>query len=990
MKNFFEKTDFSQSENPQSDIPQQEQKKKISPANDKNPARLKSMSHSTSDHLQSMEEFYETRNLLLQDIDYPLIRRAWFTLSHLLLDEHAHIIDMGCDDGAITFAMAVLAPNMRFTGVDKNKRLIKKAQDMYGDRISNLDFVHGDITKDIMPPESVDAIINNDILHEVYSSARYSESIIRTTMAQHYKMLKSGGTLFIRDFARPPPEDYVMIELPDEESFSDDLYDLSEADLLVWYSEHARPRQDADCGGFFLEELPPRRPRTRLFRLPYKWAYEFVLRKDNRETWEKDLPVEYTFYTPREFRKELRALGMRVQYSAPYWDEDIIEERFEGKFRLYESDGTALGHPPTCYISVSKKLPERRSLYIAERRPAMNEDTSLKVYAMRNEETGKISDVVKRDITPAEILPFHITDEGRLKIYLHDGIPRGVANAVPRNGINIDDKRWSGHMIESLSVDVNTIYGMDGSDMKSVVKFSRDYLGLKPQTNAILVHGPDYYPAPDYIDEKIETYYIEVQRSDKPVVPKHFGIDRAKFQAKGDIHEYDAQQVLNAISVGLIPHARLELQILSLFEHLGLQAETWTNKDVQLQRQNIGKKQDTAKLLHDLAAEDKRFKEIKGTVGDLRPVNSIFVEEGQNKGSLDGLNAQNINFIVSDEKTINTAVVIPLTSDLEGTVHAGFNFDFLPVPQRHEGSGATMKAPSFNIPKDVKTIKQIKKFVADQFDISPDSVLRLGESYFNHIGLTQQRIYPFAIATPAGGLKDPNTQFIPIHQFRLLWRALSKDTHMMVVLARAYQFLHSDIKNDYKMRVKNIVKERFEGKVPDWSVPITYVEPPGKKEPKPGNNLDLAQKNAPATSKKPQPSEIPAQQTQSPATAPPQQGKKQQQQPTPAPTQISASPAEPASPPPPMTAPLAAHPVQPDTVAPDSPATKMPPAQKPATPEQTSFNRQNAKADTANETSDPVDTNIALSDDFAELEELAEAVENTLPLPPEPPKPERW
>ena len=35
--------------------------------------------------------------------------------------------------------------------------------------------------------------------------------------------------------------------------------------------------------------------------------------------------MEYTFFTKREFRKELRALGARVQYSGPYYDEDTGE-----------------------------------------------------------------------------------------------------------------------------------------------------------------------------------------------------------------------------------------------------------------------------------------------------------------------------------------------------------------------------------------------------------------------------------------------------------------------------------------------------------------------------------------------------------------------------------------------------------------------------------------------------------------------------------------
>lgn len=50
----------------------------------------------------------------------------------------------------------------------------------------------------------------------------------------------------------------------------------------------------------------------------------------------------------------------------------------------------------------------------------------------------------------------------------------------------------------------------------------------------------------------------------------------------------------------------------------------------------------------------------------------------------------------------------------------------------------------------------------------------------------------------------------------------------MVVIARAWRMLSSDIRHDYKMRVQEIVQERFSGKVADWSIPMSYAQPPGK------------------------------------------------------------------------------------------------------------------------------------------------------------------
>src|SRR5690606_27450656 len=225
---------------------------------------------------------------------------------------------------------------------------------------------------------------------------------------------------------------------------------------------------------FFLEELPPRFPRTRLFRLPHKWAYEFILRKDNRQHWETALPMEYTFYTQREFRRELRAIGARVQYSGPYWDDELIEQRIEKNIRLYADNHTLLGPPPTCFIAMAYKMAERKSLNIEERRPSETQQSRLSITAMRDQKTGRPSDVVSRGQDMSEIIPYRIDEENQLKVYLHDGIAKSLVNAVPRRGINIDGRQWSGHMIEPVAVDSAIMADLGEPDFKNTTIFARN------------------------------------------------------------------------------------------------------------------------------------------------------------------------------------------------------------------------------------------------------------------------------------------------------------------------------------------------------------------------------------------------------------------------------------------------------------------------------------------------------------------------------------
>lgn len=782
----------------------------------------------------NLEEYFEQRREILKDIPYKTVRKAWFTLSHLLLPDGAYVADIGCDDGTLTFCMAAIAPRLRFIGVDRNKRAINKAKQTYD--LHNLEFRQGDSTQTgiagALEEGSVDAIVNAFVLHEVFSDSRYSEQIVSDTIKRQFKALKTGGVMLIHDYARMMPEDFALLEFPDKPSLGEGLTYMSDPDLLVWYSGQARPKQDPGCGGFFLEELPPRRPRTRLFRLPFKWAYEFIMRKDDRERWEKDLPTEFTYFTMREFRRELRMLGARVQYSAPLWDEDMIEERFEGKFRLMSDDGKPMGPPPTSFIALATKLPERRSLLIEERRPSAGGKPTLKISLMRNEQNGALVDVVSRDENFSEVLPYRLSSLGRLKIYLHDGIARGIVNAVPRKGINIDGKRWSGHMVEAISVKEGALENAKDFDFKQTVLFARDYLGLRPRKDSRVVQGPNYYPSPDFIDERVYTYYLNVEKHTGSTHPRESVVALQQFQSKGDIREFDAQQILNAIAVGMIPNARLELQILSLFNHLKIPPENWISKDITLEIGEITSKLDVRRdLLSRFAETDSRYKEIKGTAGQLRSINSSFVEEGQAQGGRAGLHSKDLDFVVSEEKTVNIALVIPFTAGLKKDVHAAFLLDHLPVPQRHEGNGLTANVPSFEIPAGIVDIKQMKSFIADKFGVLPHMVFKLGESYYTQIGITPQRIYPFGVAAPHGALDDPSAFFYPLAQFRMLWGMIAKSTHFMTVLARGFKYMQPHIKAEYRIKVNTIMAEQLAGKAPDWSVPIAYEPPPGKDAP---------------------------------------------------------------------------------------------------------------------------------------------------------------
>lgn len=725
----------------------------------------------------------------LEGLPRSIVRKAWFTLAHLLVQPGATIVDLGCEDGAMAYAMSVMSPQSRIIGVDMDRRKTQKARDLYAS--SNLEFMTGDISSaSLFKPVSIDAIVNSFVLHEIYSGSFYNNRTVVQSLTSQMAWLRPEGLMYIRDFAMPSTGEFVLMEMPDVDSKGPDLDQLSEADLLVWYSEHARPRQDPGCTGFFLEELPPRFPRTRLFRLPSKWAYEFIMRKDEREIWQAELPKEYTFFTDREFRRTLRSLGARVLYTAPHWDDQHVKAHFDGHFRLYSEDGKPLGSPPTSCITVAQKSNERHSLRLNERRPSQKGNSTLRINAMRNDLDGRLIDVISREISLTEILPYRITEAGELNVFVHHGVPRGIVNAVPRNGRDLDGKRWSGHMTEAIAVNSELIDTIAEDDAKSAVHLMRDMIGLKPLHGKTLLKGPYFYPAPDFIDERIETRYIEVEQPPGRLELKAVTPDLAGFQAKGVIMEMSAQAILNAISVGIVPNAQLELQILALYEKLGMKAESWSDCPLALKEYDVPKT-DVRDLLAKMTEQDDRYRTARGSAGQWKALQSIFVDEGHVNGSLTGLASRDIDFAVSDETTENIAVVLPLVKNMSGETMVGYVTDYLPVPQRYKGSGFTVSAPMLPLPRDITTMDAARQYIADHFKVKPEHISRMGESFFCHIGITPQRVYPFAMTAPFSadsGVQNGSTQY---SLMRDLWMLLYWDNSrsFMKTLSIAYKNL---------------------------------------------------------------------------------------------------------------------------------------------------------------------------------------------------------
>jgi SAM-dependent methyltransferase len=736
----------------------------------------------------------EERQKLAKEIPSHIIKKAWFCLSHLLLDSDATIIDAGCLDGKMTYAMAALHPDKNFIGIDINRNFIDDAHTKYNRE--NLTFRADNLFENFAKQNSVDAIINSFFLHEVYSASQYNPRAISKILDQQYKALKHNGYILIRDFIVPPSNEYVLIEFKDIHDKGNDIETMSEADLLIWFSEKVCAADATHGAGFFLEEIPPTYPNTRMFRLPIKWAYEFINRKDDRKTLLNDIHKEYAFFTEQEFRRELRAMGMRVVYSGPHWDDGFLKTRYDGKVRLYKEDGSNLGPPPNSFMILAQKVTEKRSHIVLERRASRSRKGKIHLRTVRDDRTGKISDIATRDLELAEIIPYRVDENGKLKIYLHENYPRGLVNAVPRSGRNLDGRTWSGHLTEAITIPTSSVQDWENQIVQEFQKITQQKIGVRASLDSVFENGPGFYPDPYRIDERIVTHYYRTESYHKLFPAKHTTYDADQFPDIGRIREFDAQDILNAITVGLIPAPRLETQILALSQRVKIPVEVWEDMPIHLSEVKAEDIKDLSSLVKKMSVKDTRFKDIKGSAGNIRVMQSVFVDEGRDEtGGATSLAARDIEFIHADDSTVNTAVILPLVKDLSGEVLAGICTEYLPVPQRYRGNGMMATLPSFPLPKEITDMDSARRYIAEKFRLDAKFVGRMGESYFTHIGITPHRIFPFVVSNTrfawAKGIPHGATQLAPLSN---LWKMLYWDNHdsFIKIAAMAYKNLCQD------------------------------------------------------------------------------------------------------------------------------------------------------------------------------------------------------
>jgi SAM-dependent methyltransferase len=702
-------------------------------------------------------------------MDKTMRQKLAFVGAHFLLDAGSRIADMGCGSGSGSYQLALLNPQIHVIGVDISPESIRFAGERY--KLPNLQFMVGDAAQPLFVGRPLDGILSSSTLHHVYTFSGYSHDAVRAALASHLQCLRENGIFVLRDFVNPAKDAHVLLELPDTPSRGNAVAELADADLLKLFARTARPL-DKRCGaGFFLEEVDPRRPATRLFRLPHKWAAEFILRKDYRHDWDVEILEEYTYFTADEFADALRGAGGRLLCAGPYWNPWIVKNRFEGKVRLLDEGGQDLGWPATNFVAVTQRVRNGASLRLTERRSSEAAPSFLIVDSLK-EEAGSVYDLIKRPHPVCDILPWRLADGG-LWIAARHGYPRPITRAVPRGPTMIDGSRWGGYLIEPVTGMVDR----DAAD-DAVAAVLMERAGIPQDAIVGIDAGLSYYPSPGGIDEVVGSLFVEVAA---PLQVRLLSAAVSGFSMAGELREFNAQDLLRAAHVGVLPEARLEMNVYALMAKLAIPPDPFIGEMIDVADKPLPAATRRARLGELLARPaEAPFKQSGVRAGYLRLVRSVFADQAEENGLARTLAEQELEFVLPRERSINTVAALPVLRD--GEILVGLETRRLPVPQIHEGNARILTAPAWRLGRDMTTLTQAREFVASEMGVGRDDVVPLGAAYFPSAGITPERVHPFVVRVAEAAVELPY-DFVPLRELHAQMRAL-RDGHLLVASMR--------------------------------------------------------------------------------------------------------------------------------------------------------------------------------------------------------------
>jgi len=692
--------------------------------------------------------------------------RQKIALTAAFLRSIGRVADMGMGSGSGSDALAALYPSLMVMGVDVDPRMVDHARTRF--QRPNLAFQIGDL-EDVRFEQPLEGILMSSVLHHVTSFNGYEDARAGRAIRAQSRNLARHGVLIVRDFVAPR-SGLVWLDLPaDDGQPGDDPETCSTAALFQRFSREYRLlssdpgfsyRRLARESGVDLAEGWQR------FEVDRRLAYEFVLRKDYRSSWNAEVKEAFTYFTQDQFESCLASAGLRVLASNPIRNPWIVRNRFEGRFVVREPGSEWGEEPPTNYIIVGERVGPEEGVEIRGVGPQPRLDY-LEMASYRDMETGRIKDLVRRPNTTLDILPWFQTPQATYLV-ARGSYPRPILNMRPSDEQPLDTCRCAGYVTEpliALQTDLpqaeivsGALYNAAGID--AILRFDE---------------GPRYFPSPGGVMEHVQSVYVQI----KPRFDYQPSADRRAPR----ILSIELTQLLRSAQVGGLPDARLEIGAYDLGLRAELDMGPWIAADIEIDRGPRLVTRASAAVL--CASARRRFVKLADDAGS--GFMSLRAAEFEERGA-DGrvVGSQVLEYVVPSRyscTTISTAIVV---RDAAGYWLGVDDFD-LAVAQAFTGNSNIPVVPAWRLPKAIKRRSQAMAWITDRVDqdygVETRAYWELGGRYHPSLGITPEVIYPYLVLAGSRRAAPRELAWVRLEDL-LEHRDLLMDCHLRVVAFR--------------------------------------------------------------------------------------------------------------------------------------------------------------------------------------------------------------
>jgi SAM-dependent methyltransferase len=674
----------------------------------------------------------------LSSMDAAMRQKVALTAAHLPCQ--GRVADMGMGSGSGSYALAALYPRLQVVGVDVNPTMVEVAGQNY--RLPNLEFRVGDISQPCFEPGYLDAIVNSSVLHHVTSYNGYAYDRAASALEAQVAQLAPGGCLIVRDFLAPGPGQ-VELRIPQALKA-----------LWITFAAQFRALLPAPQRGFAYEELEPDERGWCRLRVERRLAVEFLLRKDYLEDWDQEIQEEYTYFTQIDFEQLFARLGLRVLVSTPLHNPWIVENRFEGQFEWFSSDGDKLDYPPTNYLIVGEKVSAGAGVNFRSQ-PCETAPRFLHLASYRKCQTERTYDLVCRPHPTVDVLPFFRSEAGNVSVLVRHSYPRPIVAELKNS---LDGLKPSPYVVEPVTA-VQTEDPL-GDTVENVLVLRA---GIERQAILRLWKGSVHYPSPGGIREEVVCCYAEVEPQAEP---------------REGIRALDAHQLLRSAQVNGLSDHRLEMHIFGLLRQLGVDPGPWLGDALvpvesswtppagnweQLPARVFLPHPDSAGFLE---VRRLRFQELDQTD---RPLSSVELE-----------------YVVPSRLQSLTLAVLPMLYH-QGDWWVALDLEDLPAAQAFSGNSRHWIAPAWRLPASVENLGEARNWLEGAWEREFGGTFTdwapLGGPYFPTPGLTPELVYPVAVRVDLEQAGD--LHFFRLEQLIDRWEEISNG-HLRCLLLRAW------------------------------------------------------------------------------------------------------------------------------------------------------------------------------------------------------------